>query len=224
MYSVSLGAGFSISEMLTHMSITQMIVWIFMVIMFIWMAAIFFERMIRLKKAGQQSHDFVQSLKASLGQGNVDKALADAKAYDQSPIANVIKAGLTARATTTGSHDDVVDTVYRAIERSKERETNTLRRGLGSMATIASAAPFVGLLGTVVGIIGAFATMGESVTLEALGPKIGEALYATAFGLIVAIPAAMLFNYFTTRVEGYVVDMNEVSSEFVDHVLKEGRA
>ena len=119
---------------------------------------------------------------------------------------------------------DLVDSVNRSLERVKERETSSLRKGLGGLATIASIAPFVGLFGTVLGIINSFQKLKEGGGIEIIGPGISEALVSTAFGLLVAIPAAMAFNYFTGRVENMVVDMSDVSSEFIDYVLKEGRA
>lgn len=97
------------------------------------------------------------------------------------------------------------------------------------MGTVASTAPFVGLFGTVLGIIGAFQKLSETKDaggggFDVVGPSISEALIATAVGLLVAIIAAIFFNMFTTRVENIVVDMNDVSSEFIDYVLKEGQS
>jgi biopolymer transport protein ExbB/TolQ len=93
------------------------------------------------------------------------------------------------------------------------------------LGTVASATPFIGLLGTVVGILGTFQLLkGGSVTINEIGPKISEALVSTALGLGVAIIGAMSFNFFTSRVESFVIDMNDVSSEFIDHVLREGRS
>ena len=91
--------------------------------------------------------------------------------------------------------------------------------------SVGSSAPFVGLFGTVVGIINAFRAMAatNSGGLGSVSAGIAEALVTTAFGLLVAIPAVWMFNYFTNRVDGFVVDMNDVSSELVDYILKEGR-
>jgi biopolymer transport protein ExbB/TolQ len=118
---------------------------------------------------------------------------------------------------------DLVDSVNRSLERVKERENSELRKGLGGLATVASIAPFVGLFGTVLGIINAFGKLNEGGGIEVVGPGISEALVSTAIGLLVAIPAAIFFNYFTGRVEGITVDVNDVSSEFIDYVLQEGR-
>jgi len=96
---------------------------------------------------------------------------------------------------------------------------------LGGLASISSAAPFIGLFGTVVGIINAFRAMAATGQggLGAVSAGIAEALFTTAAGLLVAIPAVMSFNYFTNIIESFVVEMNEVSSEVLSFVLKEGR-
>jgi biopolymer transport protein ExbB len=176
----------------------------------------------------------VQSLSTFLRQHQVNEALAAARKQNKSPVAKVMESGLQAllqgreALKTEGPQDvgdfDLVDSVNRALERVKERETSNLRRGLAYLGTVASATPFIGLLGTVIGILGTFQLLkGGSVTINDIGPKISEALWSTAIGLFVAIMGAMSFNYFTSRVEGFVVDMNDVSSEFIDYVLKEGR-
>jgi biopolymer transport protein ExbB/TolQ len=103
--------------------------------------------------------------------------------------------------------------------------TADLRRGLSGLATVASSAPFVGLLGTVLGIITAFQLMATSGSggLASVSAGISEALITTAFGLLVAIPALMMYNYLTNRVEEMSVDIADASNELVDFFLKEGR-
>jgi biopolymer transport protein ExbB/TolQ len=100
-----------------------------------------------------------------------------------------------------------------------------MRRGLGSLATIGSTSPLVGLLGTVAGIITAFQAMAATGSggLGSVSAGIAEALVTTAFGLLVAIPAVMFFNYFTNRVEEIQVDVNDSTTELVDFFIKEGR-
>jgi biopolymer transport protein ExbB len=115
-----------------------------------------------------------------------------------------------------------------ALERIQgEEKVSRLRmeRNLAFLGTVGNNAPFIGLLGTVIGILGTFQLLkGGSVQMTAIGPKISEALVSTALGLAVAIIGAMSFNFFTSRVEQYVIDMNDVSSEFIDYVLREGRS
>jgi biopolymer transport protein ExbB/TolQ len=207
---------------------------IFMVILSIYTVYVIIERLITYSTASKQSISYVLALREHLAKRRVDDALKAAQLHGKSPVAKVVESGL--RALKQGrealsndgpedvGHFDIVDSVNRAIDRVKERETSKLRKGLGGLASVASAAPFIGLFGTVLGIINAFGLLKDGGSIDTVGPAIAEALISTAFGLLVAIPAAMFFNYFTTRVENIVVDMNDVASEFIDFVLKEGRA
>jgi len=225
---------FSVIEMWNSMGLLSKGTNIFMFILAIYSVAVIIERGIRYYNGSKQSFDYVVALRQHLQKGNVDAAIAAAKTFGWSPIAKVMEAGLSEYRTglealrTEGPQDvgefDLVDAVNRALERVKERESTNLRRGLGGLATIASAAPFVGLFGTVVGIINAFGKLSGGGGMDVVGPGISEALVSTAVGLAVAIPAAMFFNFFTGIVERFLVDMNDVSSEFVGYVLKEGRA
>ena len=97
-----------------------------------------------------------------------------------------------------------------------------LKRGISSLATIGSSAPFVGLTGTVLGIINAFKGISQekSTGLGAVAGGISEALITTLIGLLVAIPAVWAFNYFTNRVEAFDVEMGNSSSELIDYFLK----
>ena len=207
---------------------------IFMLLMSLFSLYVIVERWWTFYKGSRQSYSYVLALRDYLGKRRVDEALSAARKHNKSPVAKVVESGLAAykqgreALESQGPEDigefDIVDSVNRSLERVKERETSSLRRGLGSLATIASIAPFVGLLGTVVGIMNAFGLLKGGGGIDVIGPGISEALIATAIGLGVAIPAAIFFNYFTQRVENMVVDMNDVSSEFIDYVLKEGRA
>jgi len=166
---------------------------------------------------------------------DIKAALSLAQLKPQGPIAIVIEAALTeyleglSALKEVGPDDvgdfDLVDNVNRAIDRVKEREIADLKKGLGGIATIASTAPFVGLFGTVVGIIIVFGTMKISGGggIAAVAGGIGEALVTTAAGLLVAIPAVMVFNYFTNAIDSFVVDMDETSSELISYMLREGR-
>jgi biopolymer transport protein ExbB/TolQ len=225
---------FSVVEMWHQMGGLSKGISIFMIILAIYSFAVIIERAVRFYNGSKQSFDYIESLRQHLQKGNVDAAIHAAKTYGWSPIAKVMESGLTEYKSglvalkTDGPDDvgdfDVVDAVNRSLERVKERETTNLRRGLGGLATIAAAAPFVGLLGTVIGIIRAFGKLGNGGGMDVVGPGISEALVSTAVGLFVAIPAAMFFNFFTGIVERFIVDMNDVSSEFVGYVLKEGRS
>lgn len=227
--------GLDLVELWNHMSIVVKLITVMMIGMSVFMFYVIAERLLTYRAASDQSIRYVQALGEYLRQHKVNEALNAARGASKSPVAKVMESGLGSllqgrEALSTKGPDDVgdfdlVDSVNRALERVKERETSNLRRGLAYLGTVASATPFIGLLGTVVGILGTFQMLkGGSVTINEIGPKISEALVSTALGLGVAIIAAMAFNFFTSRVEQFVIDMNDVSSEFIDYVLREGRS
>jgi len=206
---------------------------VFMICLSLYLMYVTIERFVIFRRGTRDSYRYVLALRDYLAKRKVDDALKAARVHHASPVAKVMESGLHAykkgrEALENEGPDDVgefdlVDSVNRALERVKERETNNLRKGLGGLATVASVTPFVGLHGTVWGIMDSFSLLAEGGSIDIIGPKIAEALISTAIGLMVAIPAAMIFNYFNGRVENMVVDMNDVSSEFIDYVLQEGR-
>jgi biopolymer transport protein ExbB/TolQ len=215
------------------MNIFVKIISIGMIAMSVFMLYVIGERLVTFSAASGQNIRYVLALRDFLAKNRIDDALKAAQAHGKSPVAKVMESGLSAlkkgreALTAEGPHDvgdfDLIDSVNRALERVKERETTNMRKGLPYLATVATSTPFIGLLGTVIGIINAFQLLKGGGTIDTVGPAIAEALISTALGLAIAIIAAMAFNYYTTRVEGFVVDMNDVSSEFVDYVLREGR-
>lgn len=226
---------FSFVEMWENMGLLARAVVVVLAVMSVYSLGVMGERFYTFMKARSRSMVFIGELGERLKKQDISGAIARAKELPQPPIARVVAAALQEyeeglevlekhRGRQLGDFD-VVDAVNRAIERVKERELAGLRRGLGGLATIASAAPFVGLFGTVVGIINAFRSMASAGQggLAAVSAGISEALVTTAFGLLVAIPAVMVYNYLTNRVEDFVVDMNDVSSELISYVLKDGR-
>jgi biopolymer transport protein ExbB/TolQ len=217
---------FSVIDMWGSMTWLGRAVVMFLALMSLYSVGVMIERMLTYSAGASESLRYVAALREHLVARRIDAAIQAARQHGKSPIARMMHAGLCeyqSGASRGPGTDDLADAVYRALERVKERETALLRKGLGVLGTVASSAPFVGLFGTVVGIINAFGRLSGGGGLDVVGPGISEALVATAFGLLVAIPAVMFFNYFTGRVELFVVDMNDVSAEFVDYVLKEKR-
>jgi biopolymer transport protein ExbB/biopolymer transport protein TolQ len=138
-------------------------------------------------------------------------------------LGRVIGAGLTAYRLSPNNRDVQIESVARALERQAQREVQSLKRGLGLLATVGSTAPFVGLLGTVMGIVTAFQQMAASGSggIGTVSAGIAEALVTTAFGLLVAIPAVMMYNYLQGWVDARAVDISESSNEFLDVVTKQ---
>ncbi|MBK8236358.1 MAG: MotA/TolQ/ExbB proton channel family protein [Deltaproteobacteria bacterium] len=229
------GSDFSLTGMWEQMGLFAKIVLIGLVVMFVIALAVIIERLRAYARAKRQSINYIMLLRTYLQERKMQEAVAAAQQHGDSPVAKVVGAGLKEyldglEALREEGPDDVgdfdlVDAVNRQMERAKERETANLKRGLTWLATVGSTAPFVGLLGTVVGIINSFQGLSSDGGggLSSVAGGISEALVATAVGLLVAIPAVMMFNAFNARVESYQIDMNDVSSELVDFVLKEGR-
>jgi biopolymer transport protein ExbB/biopolymer transport protein TolQ len=127
------------------------------------------------------------------------------------------------RSSGGAATEDAIASSGRALERAEAIVHAKLKRGLSVLATIGATAPFVGLLGTVIGILHAFQQIATQKTsgIGAVAGGISEALVTTAFGLLVAIPAVMTFNYFTGRVENFDVEMDNSSSELIDYFIKQ---
>jgi len=230
------GTDFTLSGMWAQMGIVAKAVLVGLVLMFLAALAVIFERVMAYARARSQSLAYVVALRGHLKGKNLQGAVDDAARYKDSPVAKIVAAGLREYLQGLGALQeegpqdvgdfDLVDAVNRQMERAKEREAANLKRGLTWLATVGSTAPFVGLFGTVVGIINSFQGLSADGGggLSSVAGGISEALVATAVGLIVAIPAVMAFNFFNGRVEGFQIDMNDVAGEVIDLVLKEGRA
>jgi biopolymer transport protein ExbB/TolQ len=154
-------------------------------------------------------------------------ALSTSKNYRYSHLAKVVLAGLQEYQFQQESggglaREDLMDTVRRSIQRAAALTASDLKKGVSALATIGSTAPFVGLLGTVVGVINAFQGIGASGSagLASVSIGISEALIETALGLVVAIPAVWIYNYLTSRIEYFNVEMDNSSSELVDYFIK----
>jgi len=127
-----------------------------------------------------------------------------------------------AHQVSTEIPGEEIEASKRALERAAAIVHAELKRGVSSLATIGSTAPFVGLFGTVLGIIHAFQGISQEKTtgLAAVAGGISEALVTTAFGLFVAIPAVWVYNYFTSKIEAFDVEMDNSSSELIDYFIK----
>jgi biopolymer transport protein ExbB/biopolymer transport protein TolQ len=187
------------------------------------------ERIYTFAQARKQSKLYAPQVAKHLKEGRLKDAIAisSSKNYRYSHLAKVVLAGLQEyqfQQESGGalSREDLVDTVRRAIQRASALTANDLKKGVAALATIGATAPFVGLLGTVVGIITAFQGIAATGSggLGAVSAGISEALVETALGLVVAIPAVWFYNYLTGRIEYFNVEMDNSSSELVDYFIK----
>src|SRR3954453_173764 len=182
------------------------------------------DRVMAYNAARKQSRQFAPAVAGALREGKLDEAIKIADRYKKSHLAKAVVAGSQEfRAHQEGDlPGEEIEASKRALDRAEAIVHAELKRGISSLATIGSTAPFVGLFGTVVGIINAFKGISseKSTGLGAVAGGISEALVTTAVGLFVAIPAVWMFNYFTGRLEAFDVEMGNSSSELIDYFLK----
>ncbi len=184
------------------------------------------ERMLVYRKAKKQSLDFARQATKLLAQDRAQDVIDMSRKMRHSHLARVTRAGLIEFSLDSQSQPltgvDIIESARRAIERETLIAYADFRKGVPSMATIATTAPFIGLFGTVIGIINAFRGMAMTGSggIGAVSAGIAEALVTTALGLFVAIPAAWMFNHFTNTLERFQVEMSNSSSELIDFFIK----
>jgi len=216
---------FDLRSMWAQMGLLAKLVVAVLFIMSAWSIGVMIDRLIVFNAARKQSRLFAPAVAGALREGKLEEAVKIADRYKKSHLAKVVVAGLQEFRADIVSNDipgETIEASRRALERSEAIVHSEMDRGLSGLATIGSTAPFVGLFGTVVGIINAFKGISseKSTGLGAVAGGISEALVTTAFGLFVAIPAVWMFNYFNNRVKNFDVEMTNSSSELIDYFLK----
>jgi len=214
---------FTLTDLWHHMGLFARLIVAVLGVMSIASLVVMAERLIVFNKSRSESRNFAEKMANTLAKNDL-MTVAGTKVGDKvGHLGRVIGAGLNALRLSTDKDKDLqVESVARALERQAQREVQSLKRGLGLLATVGSTAPFVGLLGTVMGIVNAFQSMAltGSGGLGTVSAGIAEALITTAFGLLVAIPAVMAYNYLQGWVDARAVDISESSNEFLDLVAK----
>ena len=195
--------------------------------MSIWSVSVFLQKWWQLRRSQKETVKFVPEFSRFLQDEQLDGAIALAEKAKKSHVARVlgealaeVKPLLRDRATITAAD---INSAERAVERQMLIITAELKRGLGILATIGATAPFVGLLGTTMGIVNAFTGMaasGGGGSLSAVAGGTSEALITTAIGLIAAIPAVWFYNYFTTKIDFISVEMTYTSKELIDYLIR----
>src|SRR5271156_1516372 len=216
---------FDVVGMWTNMGWAAKIVVILLFFMSAWSIGVMIDRAIAYNGARKQSRQFAPAVAGALREGKLDEAIKIADRYSKSHLAKVVVAGLQefrAHQLSSDISGEEIEASKRALERAEAIVHAELKRGISSLATIGSTGPFVGLFGTVVGIINAFKGISseKSTGLGAVAGGISEALVTTDVGLFVAIPAVWMFNYFTGKIEAFDVEMGNSSSELIDYFLK----
>ena len=215
-------------ELWGKMTIIAQGVVVVLIIMSIYSLTIAFERFLYYRKARNQSVAYAKMVTGFLKQDKLQDAIDASKKFKNSHVARVLSAGLY-----EFSHDikmgganmkghDMIEAAERAIEREALVTTADMKKGLSGLATIGTTAPFIGLFGTVIGIINAFRGMAltGSGGIAAVSAGISEALVTTALGLFVAIPAVWMFNIFMNNIERFQVERSTSSNELIDYFIK----
>ncbi len=191
-----------------------------------------------LRHAARETSEFLEAFWRS---DNLDEAYRSVSNYPHAPVAQVFRAGFAElrRLLAVDSDDrspkkerkgeatanmgpSSLDNVIRALRRAGTAQVTVLERRLSFLATCGSTSPFIGLFGTVWGILRAFQRIGAagSASIATVGPAISEALIATAVGLFAAIPAVIAYNYFLSRVRILTAEMDNFSSDFLNIVKR----
>src|ERR1700757_2278601 len=215
-------------EILRSMGIVAKIVVGVLLLLSIYALTVMIERFIFYRKARNQSVAFARQVTQFLKSDNLQGAIDASKKFPHSHLARVVSAGLyefhhdvQSGGSEVAGHDPI-EAAERAIEREALMTTADMKKGLSGLATIGTTAPFIGLFGTVIGIINAFRGMAltGSGGIAAVSTGIAEALVTTALGLFVAIPAVWLFNIFMNKIERFQVEMSNSASTLLDYFIK----
>ena len=229
---------FSLFHMWQQMGMVAKSVVAILLVMSIYAICMVVERWLTFRKGRRQSVGYVGAIQQQIAnKARLSELSGVDRKWKGSPIARIVGYGvdefvrgvdeLGPRAADREEVELVVDDVVRSMNRVKERELANLKKGLAALATISSSAPFVGLFGTVFGIITAFQNMADPSKggggLASVSAGIAEALLTTAVGLAVAIVSVWFYNYFINRVDDITADVDETAGEIVDCMTREAR-
>ena len=220
--SVAFGSDNHVLNMMFSSGPVVQSVLILLIILSVFSWAIVIAKILQLKKAQAASLEFSSLFWESRDFSKIDDS---SERLAASPLSQVFRSGYRElmHQLHRGRNEDngieiEIGTIERALKRAEQDEASKLERGITFLASVASAAPFIGLFGTVWGIMHAFngLSMAKSTSIQAVAPGISEALVATAIGLAAAIPAAVAYNYFSTMVSRFRQKMASFSSEFLN--------
>jgi biopolymer transport protein TolQ len=225
-------ASVNILELVTQVGPVNQGVLLILVVLSVWSWAIILQKSLSYRSIARQTAAFLDVFRRSSKFSEVQSACA---ALPASPLVGVFQAGyaeLNAQFRSTSGPAPATNppasaarptlkslaAVDRALLRASAVEVNKLEKHVPFLATIASAAPFIGLFGTVWGILVTFQKIGltGSTNLATVGPGIADALVATAAGLFAAVPAVMFYNHFTTKVKGLASELDDFALEFLN--------
>ena len=215
----------SLTELLGHVGLFGGAVMVCLSLLSVFSVGMIVDKYRRFQAASRQSEMFKPAFKKFMHGGEVQDLIEAGRLHKNSHVAQVVSAGITEYDGVRQSGRDPVasiELVASALRDSMSETLIQLKKGLGLLATIGSTAPFVGLFGTVVGIINAFRSIAATGSggMSVVSGGIAEALVSTALGIFVAIPAVVAFNQFTGKIETFHVEMNRASTQLVNCLFK----
>ncbi len=174
---------------------------------------IIFQKRRHFKNADKETYNFLRIYEAMQGPKDL---FSSSKKFAVSPLSNLFRQVYSEKTYTER------DELKRMLKRYTALEAAKLERYLNFLATTGSSTPFIGLFGTVWGIMNSFMGIGATgaASLAVVAPGIAEALIATAMGLAAAIPAVIAYNYYLSRANRMIIEMEDFSEELVDYILK----
>jgi biopolymer transport protein TolQ len=210
----------NIINLITDASLVVQLILLVLIFFSVFSWAIILYKRKALRTAAAHSQRFLNAFRKSKNLADVNDA---ARKYKASPMASIFQAGFkelgywTKAGQTVAITPERIETLMRALHKTSNQEIARMERMMSFLATTGSVTPFIGLFGTVWGIMDAFFKIGvvRSASLTTVAPGIAEALIATAVGLFAAIPAVIAYNYFLGRIKDVITDMEDFSYEFV---------
>lgn len=218
--------GFGWIEIVKNSGNEGKVIMAILALMSCWSLGVIVDRWLVFRAARSESRALAPAVALRLGEGRLGDVIGMCHQSKKSHLARVILAALKEME----SYPNLAQVPAKALRASKRASGRAialthaeLKRGIGSLATIGSTAPFVGLLGTVIGIVNAFKSMSSTQTagLSVVAGGISEALVATAMGLFVALPAVWMFNTLNSKLDRLTVEMHNSASELADYLLKQ---
>ena len=220
---------FNFQEIVSHMGPPAIAVASALILMAVTALAIFFERLYAYWRSQRANRAFVAEARKLIDADDTETLAAKAETMKSSHLATLLGSGAKTYLESSKKQSALspVEATRRELHRKTEALAADVRRGMSVLASVGSIAPFVGLLGTVFGIITAFQGIAKegSGGLGSVSLGISEALYETALGLVVAIPAVLAYNWLSGKADSIVLALEQARGEFLDHLeSRQGKA
>ena len=217
--SVKVAMKMDVWDLILQSGMTVKFVLILLIVFSVLSWAIIFAKKMQLSRVGFMDAKFLDYFWKS---EDMDEIFSDLERFRSSSLAQIFKAGYNEMQRIAASKKGGTDNVSRALRKASDNEIAKLENRTGFLATVGSTAPFIGLFGTVWGIMTAFQNIGSvgSASLAVVAPGISEALITTAVGLAAAIPAVMAYNYFVGKFKKHDLEISNFNADFLNMIKR----